>query len=137
MAVLAEIRARRAETSSEGAVAAATRSADALEEANRFARAANPSDVPPWSTAEWVSGETFSIRNDSKRVAIVEDIEPDTDRLADLLRHRVSYPFRVDPGDSVPVICVGVLAGRPSPTLVWHWEGDAEIQRTRRGVIKP
>lgn len=116
---------------------AAVRSADALEEANRVRLAENPPEKPPWSEARWVSGEVFAVVNESARVAVVTDVEPDVDRFAGLLRHRRPYPARVDVGDNFEVMAIGTMAGRPNPVIVWHWEGDEHnVQRTRRGVAK-
>jgi len=116
----------------------AKRAADALEEANRIRLEENPPERPPWGDARWVSGELFAIKNDSARSVVVTGIESDSDRLAGLLRHRRAYPTTVDAGDTIEVMAIGTMGGRPNPIILWHWERDASnVQRTRRSLSKP
>lgn len=88
---------------------------------------------PPWGDAEHVSGDLFTIRNDSTRDVIVTAVEADPGKKAGLLRFREDFPRTIYAGDSL-----GVLVGeryslsRPDVVLVWRFVDSDDVRRNRR-----
>jgi hypothetical protein len=90
-------------------------------------------DAPPWEDAQHVSGDLFTIQNDSTRDVIVTAVEADPDKKAGLLRFREDFPRTIYAGDSLAVL-VGerYSLSRPDVILVWRFGDTDEVRRNRR-----
>lgn len=137
MAAISWWNAKKARNSAREAAEARSRTATALEEANRLFAAANPADVPPWGQAKWLEGSLFRVINESKRAVEVRAVWAHSARMAGSLRVDAKVPALFQPGDAIEYQAPSTYQTGPLTTVIeWRWPGTAEWQQTSRNNIK-
>jgi hypothetical protein len=94
--------------------------------------------VTPWTQAVHHSGDLFLITNSSTRDVLVENVTAHQPEKAELIRHRVEYPFRVNAGDSLDFL-VGAryMLSTPDVVITWRFVDDKKRERSSRRILPP
>lgn len=95
VAIRAEVRATRAARNADDS---ATRSANALEEANRIRLAENSPEKSPWLLVP-TTGEGVRVRNESNRTAVVAGLSTDPPERRNAIVRPPSLPISVEGRD--------------------------------------